>query len=102
MKNPSTFDEIELIGFSCCVQKAGHPSPFGPFSLLQAPWIDPAYLNLTNLAGFGQFGANLTNQLAGLQCPPTSWTSAAAAAEHHLRRAAAADPFTLIKGTSID
>ena len=80
--------------------EAGHPSPFGPFSLLQAPWIDPAYLNLTNLANFGQFGANLGNQLTGLPCPP-SWTSAAAvAADHHLRRAAAAaDPFALIKGT---
>lgn len=52
---------------------AGHPSPFGPFSLLQAPWLDPAYLNLTN---FGQFGTNL-GSLAALPCPP-SW-------EHHVR-----------------
>ncbi|KAI9560653.1 transcription factor runt-like protein [Daphnia sinensis] len=68
----------------------GHPSPFGPFSLFQAPWLDPAYFNLSNLTQFGQFGANMGN-LANLPCPPP-WD------HHHARRMT--DPLALIKGVN--
>lgn len=68
---------------------AGHPSPFGPFSLLQAPWLDPAYFNLSNLTQFGQFGTSMGN-FANLPCPPP-WD------HHHMRRVT--DPLALIKGT---
>ncbi|XP_057371971.1 segmentation protein Runt-like [Daphnia carinata] len=68
----------------------GHPSPFGPFSLFQAPWLDPAYFNLSNLTQFGQFGANMGN-LANLPCPPP-WD------HHHVRRMT--DPLALIKGVN--
>jgi hypothetical protein len=67
---------------------AGHPSPFGPFSLLQAPWLDPAYFNLSNLTQFGQFGTSMGN-FANLPCPPP-WD------HHHMRRVT--DPLALIKG----
>jgi hypothetical protein len=56
--------------------------------LLQAPWLDPAYFNLSNLTQFGQFGTNMGN-LANLPCPP-SWD------HHHMRRVT--DPLVLIKG----
>lgn len=56
--------------------------------MLQAPWLDPAYFNLSNLTQFGQFGTNMGN-LANLPCPP-SWD------HHHMRRVT--DPLVLIKG----
>ena len=66
---------------------AGHPSPFGPFSLLQAPWLDPAYLNLAQLTGFGQFGSSL-GSISVLPSGPKPWDHSA------MRR----DPLALIKG----
>ena len=69
---------------------AGHPSPFGPFSLLQAPWLDPAYLNLAQLTSFGQFGTSLGNITVLPNGGPKPWDHSA------MRR----DPLALIKGQS--
>lgn len=68
----------------------GHPSPFGPFSLLQAPWLDPAYLNLAQLTSFGQFGTSLGNITVLPNGGPKPWDHSA------MRR----DPLALIKGVN--